>query len=166
MWSKEPNSHWRRIVYQTQSPDTQNQHLCMTSGPTLRMLTEDDETKALSFLKKRALHTFGLWGFIDDNGVASMHNRGTFYLCHDQESAVDGVALIGHATMFEARTEAAIYRIATQARACPDVRLVLGEKQKVLSFWNHFDQNARPAIIEDYDLLAIDQAPCQEHCEP
>jgi predicted GNAT family acetyltransferase len=68
--------------------------------------------------------------------------------------------------MFEAHTEAAISTIATQARACPDVRLVLGEKEKIASFWNYFDQGERSAVREDYDLLAIDRAHCQQQCEP
>src|SRR3954463_12161453 len=71
-------------------------------------LTEEDRTEVLAFLAERSIHTVCMTGFIRDNGLISPYNRGTFYGCRNSEGRLEGVALIGHATLIEARTERAM----------------------------------------------------------
>src|SRR5262245_63346417 len=67
-----------------------------------------DEAEILEFLSKRAIHTVYMATLIRDNGLVSPHNRGAFYACRDQAKNLLGVALIGHATIVEARTDSAV----------------------------------------------------------
>jgi len=78
------------------------------SNVTVSRLRAEEEAEVLYFLTERIASTFGMVGFIRSNGIVSPHNRGTFYACRNAEGELDGVALIGHATLFEARTDAAI----------------------------------------------------------
>src|SRR5829696_9128471 len=80
-------------------------------------LKDADREEALSFLAARPLQTFFLAGLIRDNGVESPLNRGTFYGCRDDEGRLEGVALVGHATAFEARTAGAVGAFARLAQA-------------------------------------------------
>src|SRR5438105_4276699 len=101
-------------------------------------LCENDREEVLRFLGERPMHTFGLAGFVRDNGLVSPHNRGTFYACRDQQGRLQGVALIGHFILFEARSEAAIAAFAYTAQQCPDAFLLIGEQAEVQTFWESY----------------------------
>jgi predicted GNAT family acetyltransferase len=116
-------------------------------------LGEQDESEVLAFLAERSVHTFGLAGFIHTNGLVSPHNRGRFYSCRNEEGALEGVALIGHFVLFEARSEAAIAAFAQLAQDCPAVNMLLGESPKVQSFWHYYSQGGRPARLYCRELL-------------
>jgi hypothetical protein len=77
-------------------------------------------------------------GFIRDNGLESPFNRGTFYGCRDGAGRLEGVALIGHGTFMEARSEGALEAFARLARSCPRAHMILGEQGKVGRFWNYY----------------------------
>src|SRR5688572_17203186 len=98
---------------------------------TTTALMEDDRNEVLSFLSERPLHTVYITGFIRDNGLVSPHNRGTFYGCRNSEGRLEGVALIGHATLIEARTRRAMQEFALVALGHPRTHMILGEKEKV-----------------------------------
>ncbi|HXG67243.1 MAG TPA: hypothetical protein VNO70_19225, partial [Blastocatellia bacterium] len=85
-------------------------HLLLIIGPalTVELLAADCEAEIIAFLAECPADTFGLAGFIRNNGLVSPHNRGEFYACRDEEGELEGVALIGHSTLFAARSEAAI----------------------------------------------------------
>src|SRR6185369_17205643 len=74
----------------------------------IESLAAGHEAEVLEFLNERPSHTFGMCGFIRTNGLVSPHNRGTFYACRDNEGHLQGVALIGHFILFDARSDAAI----------------------------------------------------------
>ena len=74
-----------------------------------------DEAEVLEFLAKRAIHTVYMATLIRDNGFVSPNNRGAFYGCRDRAKNLLGVALIGHATIVEARTHAAVAAFAQLA---------------------------------------------------
>src|SRR5258705_13564145 len=80
-------------------------------------LTEEDRNEVLAFLAERPVHTVCIAGFIRDNGMVSPHNRGTFYGCRNSECRLEGVALIGHATLIEARTHRATQVFCIVARS-------------------------------------------------
>ena len=96
------------------------------------------QQEVLDFLAERPLHTVIMASFVRDNGLVSPLNRGTFYACRDEEGQLEGVALIGHATMVEARTEEAMATFARLARESRSGHVILGEKEKVGRFWDYY----------------------------
>src|SRR5436853_6079400 len=70
-------------------------------------LREESQTEGLEFLERRPLHTVMLDGLIRDNGVVNTLNRGTFYGCRNEQGELEGVGLIGQATIIETSTDRA-----------------------------------------------------------
>jgi predicted GNAT family acetyltransferase len=101
-------------------------------------LSPGDEAEVLDFLAKRAIHTVYLATLIRDNGLVSPNNRGAFYGCRDRAKNLLGVALIGHATIVEARTDVAVAAFAQLAAQSHHTSLIRGERKTVDSFWEHF----------------------------
>jgi ribosomal protein S18 acetylase RimI-like enzyme len=104
-------------------------------------LVGGQEGEALAFLAARPVSTFIMAGYIRDNGLESPRNRGDFYACRDAAGNLTGVAMFGHATIFEARTGAEIVAFARFARALPPMHFVAGEPAEVELFWKTY---ARP----------------------
>ena len=113
-------------------------------------LAEANVAEALAFLAVRPVHTAYLAGLMRDNGVESRLNRGTFYGCRGARGRLEGVALIGHATLVEARTAPALEAFAGLARArSGPAHLIRLEEETVEQFWRHYDgdSGARPALV-------------------
>jgi predicted GNAT family acetyltransferase len=108
--------------------------LTVTTGE----LTEADREEVLGFLAERPVHTVCLAGFIRDNGLVSPHNRGTFYGCRNSEGRLEGVALVGHATLVEARTRHARRELALAAQVSTRTHLIIGEAAEVEEFWSFY----------------------------
>lgn len=108
------------------------------NSSSVQPLSVGQEAEVLAFLGKRPLHTFIMAGHIRDNGLDSSFNRGTFYGCRDGKGRLEGVALIGHATLVETRGEAALAAFARLARTYPDARMIMGEHEKIESFWRYY----------------------------
>jgi predicted GNAT family acetyltransferase len=111
-----------------------------TSGEScaIHELAAEDEPKVLAFLAARPIHTVLMAGMIRDNGIVSPQNRGSFYACRSARGELEGVALVGHITVFEARTEAALSTFARLTRHCLNAYLVRGEREMINRFWNHY----------------------------
>src|SRR5687768_17495526 len=105
---------------------------------TVLELTDEDRNEVLGFLAERPIHTVCMAGLIRDNGLVSLHNRGTFYGCRNSEGRLEAVALIGHATLIEARSARAMQELASIAQSYPRTHMILGEKDKVEKFWNFY----------------------------
>jgi hypothetical protein len=105
---------------------------------TVTALDGVNRQEVLDFLAERPLHTVIMSSFVRDNGLVSPLNRGTFYACRDGEGRLEGVALIGHATIVEARTEEAMAAFARLARESKSGHVILGEKDKVGRFWDYY----------------------------
>jgi hypothetical protein len=102
-------------------------------------LEAEHREEILSFLAARGVHTVFMAGLIRDNGVVSPLNRGAFYACREAASGcLEGVALIGHATLVDARSEAALAAFAHFAQSCALSHLIHGELREVESFWNSY----------------------------
>jgi hypothetical protein len=118
------------------------------------------EAEALAFLSERPVHAVNLLSLLRDNGLVSPHNRGTFYGYRDERGRLEGVALIGHATLFEARTPRALRALARAAQRTGGLHMVLGEAEPVADFWGHYraggPQPMRRACREF--LLGLDRA--------
>ena len=101
-------------------------------------LTGESEAEVLNFLAERPLHTVTMTGFIRDNGLVSPANRGAFYGVRNDRGQLEGVALIGHATLLETRTERAVSELAEVAQSCASAHMILGERERVEEFWAYY----------------------------
>ena len=105
---------------------------------TIGELYQEDEAEVLQFLAARPIHTVFMSSLIRDNGLASPHNRGSFYACRDGRGQLEGVGLLGHATVIEARSDDAVSAFARLARNCFNAHLIRGERNTINSFWKHY----------------------------
>ena len=105
---------------------------------TVNELLESETNEVLAFLSERPVHTVCMVGMIRDNGLVSEHNRGTFYGCRNSEGRLEGVALIGHATLIETRTRGAIKEFALAAQIHNRLHMIMAEQERVEEFWNHY----------------------------
>ncbi|HVQ37871.1 MAG TPA: GNAT family N-acetyltransferase [Pyrinomonadaceae bacterium] len=109
-----------------------------TNSLSVQPLKTGQEAEVLAFLRERPLHTFVMGGHILDNGLESPLNRGVFQACRDDEGKLEGVALIGHATLVETRSEEALACFARFARSCPTAHMIMGEVAVMDQFWRHY----------------------------
>lgn len=105
---------------------------------TIELLENSTYNEVLTFLQRRPIHTAYLAGMLRDNGLQSSLNRGTFHGCRDQQGQLEGVALIGHATLIEATSETALQAFAKAAQKCRTVHLVMGEENQIDKFWYYY----------------------------
>ena len=97
--------------------------------------------EVLNFLAARPVHTFIMSSWINDNGLVSSFNRGIFYGCRDTQGALEGVALIGHITLFETKSNAALTAFAKLTQSCASPHAVLGEGKKISRFRSDYTTN-------------------------
>ena len=120
---------------------------------TVTELVEAETNEVLAFLSERPVHTVCMIGMIRDNGLDSEHNRGTFYGCRNSEGRLEGVALIGHATLIETRTRGAIQELALTAQIHNRLHMIMAEQDKVEAFWNHYADDGQPMRLACRELL-------------
>jgi len=125
----------------------------MTRYPVVRPLTGRHKSEVLAFLAARHIHTVIMAGYIRDNGLVSPLNRGTFYACRDAKGRLQGVALIGHLTLIEARSRTALEAFARLTEDCPLARIVVTERQKVQQFWRYYTRTRRMPRLIARELL-------------
>ena len=94
-----------------------DQPLALSGNPHLQPLDDEQRAEVLSFLSRRPTHTFIETSWIPDNGLTSSFNRGTFYGYRDATGELEGVALVGHITLFESQTDSAVASFAKQTEA-------------------------------------------------
>ena len=129
-------------------------------------LTErDGEQEVLDFLAERPAPTVVMRGLIRDNGFESPFNRGTFYACRDRGGDLEGIALVGHATFVEARTDGALRAFAELAQGQRGGHLILGEQETIRGFWSHYAPGGQVPRIFCRELLFEQRWPVRT-CEP
>ncbi|MFN2453393.1 MAG: GNAT family N-acetyltransferase [Pyrinomonadaceae bacterium] len=106
-------------------------------------LTGEHEAEVFAFLAVRPIHTVFMAGMIRDNGLVSPLNRGSFYAYRDAAGQLEGVALIGHATLIEAHSDAALDALALVARNHLNIHLLRGEPPPMERVMNCFAQIGR-----------------------
>ena len=171
---------------------TASQLHSMIATLTTEQLTGESEAEVLSFLAERPIHTVCMVGMILENGLVSALNRGAFYACRDAAGQLEGVALIGHATFIEARSETVLAAFAHLAQNNTRAHLIRGEQEMIERFLNYFKpvgftprlvrrellfeqrqsvmvnepvNNLRPATLDDLDLvLEVNAAMIYEEC--
>ncbi len=114
---------------------------------SVQPLKGEHEAEVLDFLSAHPLLTFVMTGWIKDNGLVSQLNRGTFYGSRNQRGELDGVALIGHVTLFETTSESALAAFAKLTNACSSAFVVMGETHRVNSFLEYFPKDRRPRQV-------------------
>ncbi len=103
-----------------------------------RELKTEDITEVQSFLSIRPVHTVVMSSFIVDNGIESELNRGKFYGYRNLAGELEGVALIGHTTLVEARTDEALKALAFKARTSETpIYLVMLNGNDAETFWKY-----------------------------
>ncbi len=101
-------------------------------------LRQENTQEVLAFLSVRPVHTVVMSSFINDNGIVSDLNRGKFYGCRNSAGTLEGVALIGHSTLVEARSDEALKSLAFAARNSETpIHLVMSSGNAAEAFWNH-----------------------------
>ena len=116
-------------------------------------LSAADEPEVFEFLSARRIHTVFMASMIRDNGLVSPHNRGSFYSCRDRYGRLEGVALLGHATVIEARSENSLASFARLARNCLNAHLIRGEQESISSFWKHYANSGQKPRLTCRELL-------------
>lgn len=118
----------------------------LTTAPAtvqVERLENSDAAEVLQFLSQRSIHTVTMMSLIRDNGIVSAFNRGTFYGCRDLQGQLEGIALVGHATLMETVSDRALAALAQVARECPNTHMIMGEKERVADFWTHYSDAGR-----------------------
>lgn len=111
--------------------------------PEIQILTDAHYGEVLSFLAAApSVDTIFMSGLIRDNGIVSDFNRGAFYGCRDAHGQLEGVALIGHATLVETRNESALAAFARLAREV-QAHVIVGDQEKLEQFWAHYEEGGQ-----------------------
>jgi hypothetical protein len=56
---------------------------------------------------------------------------------------LEGVALVGHATLMETVSDRALALLAAVAQQCPNMHMIMGEKERVADFWSYYASAGR-----------------------
>jgi predicted GNAT family acetyltransferase len=116
-------------------------------------LGSEHKEEVLTFLSRRSIHTVCMAGYIGDNGIVSPLNRGFFYGCRDEAGCLQGVALIGHATLLEAQSDEALRAFAQLKHEYSVSHLVRGEHQMIERFWRHYAEFGHTPRLARRELL-------------
>jgi uncharacterized protein len=117
-------------------------------------LRNGDRQEVLDFLTVRPVHTVVMTSLINDNGLENSLNRGKFYGYKNAEGTLEGVALIGHTTLVEARSENALKALALAARASEvPLHLIMSDGHAAESFWKYLGKGFEAPRLTCTELL-------------
>jgi predicted GNAT family acetyltransferase len=154
------------LLMAASAADTPRLNSKMAATLTTHALHEESEAEVLAFLAARPIHTVCLSGLIRDNGLVSPRNRGTFYACRDTNGQIEGVALIGHATLIETHSDSSLETFARLTQSYPRAHLIRGEQEKIERFWSFFaPQLSMPRLVCRELLLEQQQVSTYEQVE-
>jgi uncharacterized protein len=123
----------------------------------VQILTESHTQEVLGFLKVRPVHTVVMISFIQDNGLESPSNRGKFYGYRNFAGELEGVALIGHTTLVETRSEDALITLALKAKESETpIHIMMSDGNSIESFWQYYSgENQQPRLVCEERLFEI-----------
>lgn len=120
----------------------------------VEILTDYNRTEVLNFLRVRPVHTVIMASFIRDNGMESADNRGKFYGYRNTAGELEGVALIGHTTLIEARSEKALKAFALKAQTSENpIKMMMSHGDAIERFWNYYAVNGQKPKHNFKELL-------------
>jgi predicted GNAT family acetyltransferase len=126
---------------------------------TVGELSGADEAEVVEFLSAHTIHTVFMASLIRDNGLVSPHNRGSFYACRDRYGALEGVGLLGHATVVEARTDNSLASFALLARNCLNAHLIRGRQEAINNFWTYYANSGQAPRLVCREMLFEQRQP-------
>jgi GNAT superfamily N-acetyltransferase len=133
-----------------------------TGRPMAGSLAEENEAEVLAFLTMRPIHTAIMSGLIRDNGIVSPLNRGEFYEYRTWQGALEGVALIGHVTLVEARSCAALEAFAHAVQQVSNVHVIMAETETIELFWTYYQDGGRRPRLLCRELLFEQRTPFEK----
>ena len=156
-------THTEEKIMQTQYLNKRTQMVPMTDMIAIavapntskaELLREANKDEVVQFLNSRPVHTVVMTSFINDNGLESTLNRGKFYGYRNSEGKLEGVALIGHSTLLEARTENALRAFAEVAKSSETpIYLVMSAGNDAERFWQYFSDGLTQPRLTCTELL-------------
>ncbi len=150
-------------VKETTKAAVPNQLALVSTAVSIERLSAEQEFEVLEFLGRRPLHNVAMMSLIRDNGLISALNRGTFYACRDANRQLEGVALIGHATLLETISDRALQAFARLIAECPEIHLIMGEQERIQDLWDHCDSTGRHMRRACRELLFELRWPVEVH---
>ena len=114
---------------------------------TAYRLMDEDAERVVHFLPKKPVHTAYLSALIQENGLVSPLNRGTFYGSNNLLGELQGVALVGHATIIEPRNTESLMQLSEAAANHTSTHLVMCEERWADQFHKQYSP-ARPVAVE------------------
>ena len=122
----------------------------------ISQLAADETEEVLEFLNQRPVHTVVMVSFIRDNGIVSELNRGKFYGYRSTAGTLEGVALIGHTTLVEARSEGSLKALAFTARnADAKIHLIMSSGDSAAEFWRYYAGPGQPRLTCVEELFEL-----------
>ena len=120
----------------------------------VRVLRDHDHEEVIAFLVARPVHTVVMTSLINDNGIESDLNRGEFFGYRNAKGKLEGVALIGHTTLLEARSDAALKAFAFAARTtATPIHIIMSDGTAAETFWRHYSGGIREPRLTFTELL-------------
>jgi uncharacterized protein len=117
-------------------------------------LRQHDTDDVIAFLSIRPVHTVVMTSFINDNGIESELNRGKFYGYKNAAGKLEGVALIGHTTLLEARSDDALKAFAFVARSAETpIHIIMSDGTVTENFWRYYVQDFHEPRLTFTELL-------------
>lgn len=132
-------------------------------GTAATGVAKEHEAGVLEFLAARPTHTAIMSGLIRDNGIVSPLNRGWFYAYRTWRGVLEGVALIGHVTLIEARSRAALEAFAFAAQKSSNVHVIMAEADQTELFWRYYQPCGKPPRLLCHELLFEQREPLERH---
>ncbi len=111
-------------------------------APVVKLGVSDTE-EVMNFLNERPVHTVAMASLITDNGIENDLNRGVFYGYRDGSGCLEAVALIGHSTLVEARSNRSLQALAFKARSsATPINLIMSSGDDAETFFAYYGNGA------------------------
>ncbi len=120
----------------------------------IKQLSEADKPEVLEFLAQRPVHTVVMTSLIQDNGIENADNRGKFFGYRNSKGMLEGVALIGHTTLVESRSNASLTAFALVARQSETpIHFMMSDGKTIERFWQYYTDGLREPRLVCPELL-------------
>lgn len=117
-------------------------------------LGETEKQEVLEFLAQRPVHTVVMTSMIQDNGMESAENRGKFFGYRSAQGTLEGVALIGHTTLVESRSNESLTAFALVARQSETpIHFMMSDGKTIERFWQYYTDGLREPRLVCPELL-------------
>ncbi len=133
----------------------------------LELLTENNQAEVFAFLRVRPVHTVVMASYIKDNGLENELNRGKYFGYRNQQGKLEGVALIGHTTLVEARTDEAMTAFALIARESETpIYVMMSNGNTIERFWDIYKQDgSEPRLVCTEKVFELKVPFLVQNCE-